>query len=77
MQVTVSKVVKHMLSIAEMETVGIWATCVRFCLFDRHPRHTRWLTELIMDNAIPAKGRHFSKVRSRLNVVCNGSIEHD
>jgi hypothetical protein len=54
MRAIVAKVLRHVLSNAEMETVSIWATCLRFCLFDRHPRHTRWLTELIMDNAIPA-----------------------
>ncbi len=52
----VGDVLKQMLSVAEMETVGVWAACLRFCLFDRHPRHTRWLTELIIDNAIPPKG---------------------
>jgi len=56
MRTNVSKILRHMLSVPELETVGVWATCLRFCLFDRHPRHTSWLTELVMDNAIPPKG---------------------
>ena len=56
MRETVAKVIKHVLSIAELETVSIWATCLRFCLFDRHPRHTSWLTQLVLDDAIPSKG---------------------
>ena len=43
------RVITHMLSVAEMETVAVWAACLRFCLFDRHPRRTSWLTELMMD----------------------------
>jgi hypothetical protein len=56
MRTNVSKILRHMLSVPEMETVGVWAMCLRFCIFDRHPRHTSWLTEIVMDNAIPPKG---------------------
>ena len=56
MRSTVSTVLTHMLSVAEMESVGIWAACLRFCLYDRHPRHSSWLIELMLDDAIPSNG---------------------
>uniref|UniRef100_A0A7S4KNJ3 Proteasome activator complex subunit 4 C-terminal domain-containing protein n=1 Tax=Guillardia theta TaxID=55529 RepID=A0A7S4KNJ3_GUITH len=48
------QLISYVLATPELESVGIWAACLRFCLYDRHPRRTSWLVEFLVERALPA-----------------------
>ena len=46
----------HMMKQAETESVSIWASCLRFCVYHRHPSKIGWLLTALFDNGLPPHG---------------------
>lgn len=51
----VKGVLEHVMKLPETESVGLWASCMRFCSYDRHPIRIRWLISHLFDHALPAQ----------------------
>uniref|UniRef100_A0A7S0F2D7 Proteasome activator complex subunit 4 C-terminal domain-containing protein n=1 Tax=Hanusia phi TaxID=3032 RepID=A0A7S0F2D7_9CRYP len=57
----ICKMLEVVLNLPEMESASTWSSCLRFSVFDRHPRRVGWLISFLFDSALPSCSNESSR----------------